>query len=151
MKIILPLFFLAFIIGIILLSKSSSKENKKYRDDFKGNLSLYCAFLKELDFEGEIISIKKSFSSGQPDLIEIKCSILNYPDTVLKNKYFEKINDVDLSIKVPRTYTRLNDDKLVKGDMLKSDKGDFKIYRVTPSKEKIEIDILENKYNYKCQ
>jgi len=151
-KIVLPLFILAFIIGIIILSIVTSRENEKFKDDFKNKLPLYCAFLKELEFEGEIILIKKTFSSGQPDLIEVKCSFLNYPDNALNNEYFEKIEDDDLlRIKIPRTYTRLSEDKLVKGDRLKSDKDDFRIYRVTQSKEKIEIDILENKYDYKCQ
>ena len=150
MKLIFSIFFLIFIIGIIILSRISSTKNEKYKNNFKNNFSVYCTFLKELEFEGEIISIKKSFSSGQPDLIEVKCSALSYPDSTLKDKYVKK-NEDTLKIEVPRTYTRLNEDKLVKGDILKSDKGDYEIYRVTPTKKKMEINILENKYDYKCQ
>lgn len=149
----LVVLLLIFITGYIILSIKSSTNEHSYQEDFlKNKLPFYCKFLKELEFVGEIITVKKTFSSGQDDIIILKCSKLDYPQIPINNEYFRKLNDSIIEINIDRMYTRrmLESYHLVNGDILKSDKGVGKIYRVTSGKEKIEIEILIKSFDCKC-
>ena len=146
MKYKLPIALLVCIIIFIVFSIYMGIEKTEYQEQYKANFPANCAFIKELEFEGKIVLIDEPFSSGSPDYVEVACSILNYPTDTINNEYFEKLNGDILRIRIFIGY----DNRIFVGDILKSDKGDYKVYRVTPSKKKMDIGILENCYNYKC-
>ncbi len=151
MKDIKNLVFLFFIIVVIFVYfQHSNIEENKYKNNYKSHFQEYCKTLKNLEFKGKIIAINKTYSSGVPDIIYIKCWDLKYSNPS-NFSGMHLINDSTLQLDISREYTRGYDENLiVVGDLFKCDKGSYFIERISPNREKIKINILENGYNCKC-